>query len=210
MAGELTYPADAARFTDCATGRAYPVATEGDFARLEAGYRRAANAAGAPLYVTFEGALVERPRADGGGTEPTILVERFVAAWPEERCERARAAAALENTYWRIVRLGPAEQHAADGRREPHLVLAAGGKPGRFSATVGCNQMTGGYRVDGDAVAFSAAASTRMACPPPLDEAERRLAAALAAAARWRIVGNTLELLDSDGNGVALLEAVYF
>ncbi|MFO1058317.1 MAG: META domain-containing protein [Dongiaceae bacterium] len=210
LAGELTFLADAARFSDCATGRAYPVAMEGDFASLETGYRRAASAPGAPLYVTFEGAVAERPRADGGGTEPTILVGRFVAAWPQERCERARAPAALENTYWRIVRLGAIEPGAAGGRREPHLILGAGGKPGRFSATVGCNQMAGGYRIAGDAVAFTGAASTRMACPPPLDEAERYLAEALAAAARWRIVGNTLELLDTAGNGVALLEAVYF
>jgi heat shock protein HslJ/uncharacterized lipoprotein NlpE involved in copper resistance len=88
LAGELTYLADAARFTECITGRSYPVAFEADFVQLERAYVAQASAPGAPLYVSFEGSLVDRPEQDGPGTATTVVVRRFVAAWPEQRCTR--------------------------------------------------------------------------------------------------------------------------
>jgi heat shock protein HslJ len=88
LSGELTYMADAARFTDCASGRGYPVAMEADFARLERAYLDAVKEPGAPLYVTFQGRITDRPRMDGEGTEPTVVVDRFVSVSPQARCEK--------------------------------------------------------------------------------------------------------------------------
>jgi heat shock protein HslJ len=201
--------ADAARFTECLTGRSYPMAMEGAFIEAERSYGANARSPGAPLYVTFEGSILDRPKMEGEGAERTVVVKRFVNAWPSQRCERARADATLANTYWRIVRLGDAAVTAADGRREPHLLLRSVDGRSTYSATVGCNQLAGAYSSRDATIQFSPGASTRMACPTPLDALERRLGQALAQAARWQIKAGTLELLDAKGTSAALFEAVY-
>ena len=48
-----------------------------------------------------------------------------------------------------------------------------------------------------------------MACPEPLDAWEQQLGRTLQDADGWRIDGQTLELLDGEGNPLALLQAVY-
>jgi len=69
--------------------------------------------------------------------------------------------------------------------------------------------MNGAYAVDGATLRFTAGATTRMACPTPIDTLERRLAEALARTAGWRIKANTLELFDAAGGSLGLLQAVY-
>lgn len=207
LRGGFVYLADAARFTECLTGRNYPVAMEGEYRRLEAAYLKARAVPGVPLVVRFEGHIAERPRMEGEGAEATVVVERFIEVRPDETCESARAQASLTNTYWRIVRLGDAVVTAADGRREPHLLLRVG-EP-RFVATVGCNQLVGGYEVSGEGLRFSAMASTRMACAPPLDEWEQQLGEVLARTTNWRIEGEALSLGDNEGRVLARLQAVY-
>jgi len=86
LAGEMTYMADAARFTECLTRRNYPVAQEHDFVRMQSAYRETVRKPGAKLYVTFEGSITARPRMEGGGDEPTIVVQRFGKAWPRKKC----------------------------------------------------------------------------------------------------------------------------
>lgn len=210
LGGEFRYMADAAQLTECLTGRTYPVAMEADFVNLERAYRDAAESPGAPLYVTVEGSLVDRPKMEGEGVERTVVVDRFVNTWPGERCERAMADASLSNTYWRIVRLGSEAVSAVEGRREPHVILRSGDGEARYAATVGCNALAGGYTVAGDAIRFTPAATTLSGCPPPLDALEHALRAALQRTGRWQIRGNTLEFLDGAGTPVALFQAVYF
>ena len=156
---------------------------------------------------SFDGAIVrELDGADGEGG-PQVLVERFVGVWPGESCERAVDKASLANTYWKILRLGDTEIAPGEGRREPNLILRAG-EP-RFTATVGCNQISGGYTLDGDRLVFTAGATTRMACPAPLGDWENQLVAVLDKAATWRIDGQTLELLDAAGNPLAFSAFIY-
>ena len=205
--GELRYMADAAGFTECLTGRRYPVAMEGDWVRVERAYLEAAPEPGGPLYTTFEGRLTDRPRTAGEGTERTLVVQRFIHVWPEQSCPRALAQAELVGTYWRIARLANEPIRTAAQRREPHLILRRDGD--RFSATVGCNRIVGGYERAGDSLRFSAAASTRMACPPPLGDWEEALVDALAQTRRFRVVAQTLELFDEAGTSLVSLEAVY-
>lgn len=204
MGGDVVVQGDAVGFTDCLTGRRFAVAAEGARDRLLQAHSDAGRAAGRPLYVTLEGTLTPR------GGERVLVVDRFVNAWPQQTCERARAPAALENTYWRLVRLGGVPLAAVAGRREPHLILRAVDGQRRYAATVGCNQMVGGYTLDGGALRFTAGASTLMACPDPLGEREKALQAALAETRAWRITANTLEVGDSAGRPLALFEAVYF
>jgi heat shock protein HslJ len=208
LRGMVTYLADAARFADCMTGQSLPVAMEGAWPAVEAAYLEGRPGPGEGLMATLEGSVVERPRVEGEGTEPTLVVARFIAVWPMQTCERSMYDESLQDTYWKILRLGEAPVGAAEGRREPHLILRS--QDGRYAATVGCNQLVGGFSLDGASLTFGQGASTMMACPPPLDAWEQALAAALARAARWQVVGPGLELFDEAGASIALFQAVHF
>jgi uncharacterized lipoprotein YbaY/heat shock protein HslJ/uncharacterized lipoprotein NlpE involved in copper resistance len=206
LRGMLTYVEDSARFTECLTGRDYPLVKDGDYEALEHAYLAAGAEAGGPIMASFDGGIVQVPGEDGD-TMPKVMVERFVGVWPGETCERALGEASLTNTYWKILRLGETEVAAGPDRREPNLILREG-EP-RFTATVGRNQVSGGYTLEDDKLMFGTAAATMMACPAPLDDWERQLAVVLTETASWRIDGQTLELLDDAGEPLALLQAVY-
>ena len=46
LGGEMNYMADAARFTECLTGRSYPIAQEGDLVKMPRGYDESASEPG--------------------------------------------------------------------------------------------------------------------------------------------------------------------
>jgi len=68
--GEMRYMADAALFTDCRTGRTLPIAMEADYLKMERAYLKAVVEPGAPMYVTFEGFIVPRPKMEGESHGP--------------------------------------------------------------------------------------------------------------------------------------------
>jgi copper homeostasis protein (lipoprotein) len=206
LRGMLTYDAEAARFTECLTGRDYPLARDGDYLALEHAYLAAGAEPGGPIMASFDGAILQ-PTIEGEEGRPAVLVERFVGVWPGETCERAEGTASLTNTYWKILRLGGAELAVGEGRREPNLILRPDEQ--RFTATVGCNQLSGGYSLAGDTLAFGPTAATMMACEPPLDVWEAKLGELLAQTAGYRIDGQTLELVDAGGGSLGLFQAVY-
>ncbi|WP_281967315.1 YbaY family lipoprotein [Roseovarius nanhaiticus] len=208
LGGMMTYMADAATFTECLTGHTYPIAQEGDYLALERAYLDQNARPGAPLYVHVTGGLMMRPAMEGPD-QRSLVVERYIRTRPGISCERQRANASLIGTYWRIDRLRGEPVEAAMGAREPHLLLT-GGEDSRYAATVGCNQIAGGYEATGDVLSFGAGAATMMACPPPLDEMERRLADVLTSAKSYAISGETLALKDASGEVIALMTAVYF
>ena len=78
----------------------------------------------------------------------------------------------------------------------------------RFAATAGCNRMTGGYEKKGRSIKIGPAASTMMACPPPLAERERALTQALGATRSYAIAGPALVLYDEARAPVAVAQAV--
>ena len=211
LRGEFTYMADAPRFRDCVTGRSYPVAQEGDYLALERAYMDTRTEAGEPIVAVLEGGIAERPGMEEGTRVRAVIVSRF------DRLEAGAACtppdppvtvdADLTNTYWRIESVGDTALDVQPGRREPHLILRGDGAG--YAATVGCNQMRGGYMVDGTALTFQPGAMTLMACPPPLDAAERALTDALSRTAGWRIEGEAMELLDAEGAPIVRLRAVY-
>jgi uncharacterized lipoprotein YbaY/heat shock protein HslJ len=206
LQGMFSFDAEGAVFEDCATGATHPVATEGEFEALEHAYLAAGQDPGLPMMATFEGNLVLRPAPEDGDEREVVLVERFVGIWPDESCEHATSAPSLTNTYWKILSLGHSGLRTIDAQKEPHLVLLSD-QP-RFSATIGCNQMMGGYHLEGEALSFGeGAASTRMACPPPLQEWERRLAETIRETVSWRIDGDELVLIDAGGAILARLQA---
>ena len=64
----------------------------------------------------------------------------------------------------------------------------------------------GTYTLDGGRLTFGQMAGTMMACPQGMEQ-EKAFHDALAQTARWRIVGERLELFDDAGNLAAQFEA---
>jgi putative lipoprotein len=111
--------------------------------------------------------------------------------------------AVLTGIDWRIATIGGAP--IPPEARDPILNFKTTADGAAFAASAGCNRFVGQATIAGDTLAIGPTASTRMACPPPLDRAEAALAAALAATARWQTDGRTLRLLDAAG--AVLVEA---
>ena len=100
---------------------------------------------------------------------------------------------------WRIVSIAGAE--ALDVAR----ARAEFGKNGRFASTIGCNRIAGKPAISGERAKFGPMMATRMACPPPLDETERRYLAALEAVRGYRFEGDRLIFLGDDGAALVTL-----
>jgi putative lipoprotein len=114
--------------------------------------------------------------------------------------------APLENTYWKLVRLGDGPAIAAEKQHEPYLMFHPASR--RVSGSGGCNRLSGSYESDGNRLKFGQTAGTLMACPTGMDT-EKKFLETLGQTGRVRIKGQHLELLDATGNVVADFEAVY-
>ena len=209
MTGMFRYMADAALFEECRTGRSYPVAMEADYLAAERAYLDVPDRGPAePVFAVLEGRIAERPPMEGPD-RPHLVIERFDRLVPGEDCARETVAPTLLNTIWQFESLAGVPLAAVEARRAPHLVLRGGARPG-FFATAGCNSLRGGYEREGDgALSFGPAASTMMACPPPLDADEARLGTVLQRTAGVRVEGDTLTLTDAEGAPIATARAAY-
>ena len=216
MRGTYRNVADAGRFTECVTRQSWPVAQERDNQALEAAYARARRRPGDALLVEVMGRVAMRPTMEGNGRERTLVVERFGAALPGERCdaqastepiesaEPVTSTEPLENTYWKLTRVGDRAVSAGAGQREPHLVLHSG--TGRVSGAAVCNRLLGRYETEEANLTFSDVAISRMACPSGMD-VERQFLAALRASRTAKIRRQNLELFDARGRFLARFEA---
>jgi len=208
LIGEMTYMADVAVFTECVTGRSYPIAQEGEYLALERAYLADADDPGEPLTVHVEGNLVMRPAMQGPDRR-SLVIDRFIQTLPGQSCEHQRASADLINTYWRLDRLRGEQVKGLPDRREPHLVLQDVPST-RLRATVGCNWISGPYERQADRLTVGPLTGMRMACPAPLDSLEQTLAQVLDEVRKYQTTGNSLTLLDGEGEMIAILTAVYF
>jgi copper homeostasis protein (lipoprotein) len=204
MRGMYKYMADAGRFTECLTRRNWPVAQERDNAVLESAYSKARRQPGEELLVNLEGQVAMRPKMEGEGQQPTLVVERFIGVWPGETCGARFATEPLENTYWKLTRLGDTPVTVASQQWEPHFILNPQSR--RVGGSGGCNRLMGSYELTGDRLTFGQMAGTMMACPEGMD-IERTFLQALGQVKQWKIAGQHLELFDAAGKLVARFEA---
>lgn len=204
MQGLFSYMADAALFAECTTGRRLPVAMEGAYIELERAYLATHGEPGQAVMALVEGRIAMRPPMEGPGPVATLVVDRFLRLAPGAQCAPRFQTARLEDTHWRLVALGETAVFAGEGRPGPHLVLQAADK--RLAGSDGCNRLLAGYTLESDRIRFTQAASTMMACAEGMETAER-FAAAIAAASRWRVLGQQLELYDSGDRLLARFEA---
>jgi heat shock protein HslJ len=118
----------------------------------------------------------------------------------------ASVAASLENTRWKLLTVDGKPVVMTGGQREPHLSL----QPDKHAVAgfSGCNNLAGGYTLNGASLSFSQMAMTMMACEHNM-ETEQAFTAALRKVASWRITGEKLDLLDAGQAVVAQFESVY-
>lgn len=139
---------------------------------------------------------------EGAGTEPTLVVEKFVAAMPDQKCEDSTTVSGITSTRWRPVEIGKSAVVVAGQQKEPWIVL----EPKNHSVTGsgGCNRITGSYAAGRDTLRFQRMVSTLMACPDM--ETEKRFLKALGETRRFSVSGRMLTLLDARGRVLARLE----
>lgn len=208
--GEFRYLADAATFTDCASGKRWPVATLGDYLAVERNYLQA-RAPAAPLLVNFAGRLEVLPTMEGPPIEQ-IVVDRFDGSQPGATCSSLKQdknsnAASLTDTYWKLIELdGDEIVLAPTQQREVRITLASEGS--RASGFSGCNQFMGAYVQDGNNLKFTQMAGTMMACEAPLMELESQVLKMLSVTTGYRIDDGQLNLLAGD-KVLARFKAVY-
>lgn len=113
-------------------------------------------------------------------------------------CRVAPAAAAeakvLEGATWQLTEL-PGFAGLDDLPRPPTVRFEAG----RVSGFGGCNNLTGGYRVDGDRLTIDRVASTMMACPEPAASVENAFHQAFAGSFRYVVEGDQLTATAASG-----------
>ncbi len=134
-----------------------------------------------------------------------VIVDRFLAAWPEETCEKAGVHTTIDNTYWKLVELNGEPVVTHEFQNEVHLILRYhNDEIGGFG---GCNPLSGRYQVDGDRVCFLDIAATGDACE--FQDQQSIFIEALSRVTNYLSVGESLQLRDDNGP-VARLRAVYF
>jgi copper homeostasis protein (lipoprotein) len=202
MQGMFRYLADAARFRECRSGLQWPVAMSEDYLALEKAYSAQRTAPGAELLVSLDGRVEQRPRREGGGTEPTLVVERFLRTSPGGQCEPREPQSGLENTRWRPTRIADRAVVVSAHEREPWFVLEPRTK--RVTGSGGCNRLSGSYDTGEGTLRFGTLVSTQMNCPSM--DTEAAFLAALGATRRYREFGRILELLDDRGRLLVRLE----
>jgi heat shock protein HslJ len=116
------------------------------------------------------------------------------------------ATASLENTYWKLIRLGETPIRMASQQQEPHFVLNS--QSHRVNGSGGCNRLMGSYELNGDQLAFNQMAGTMMACVRGM-ETEKAFMDALKLVNRWKLTGQQLDLFDAAGTVIASFEARY-
>ena len=204
MRGMYWYLADAGYFMECLSRQRWAVAQEGDNATLEREYLNVRRQPGEKLLVDLEGRIEMRSSMEGDAFQPTLVVDRYIGVWPGETCGARFATEPLEDTYWKLTRLGEEPVFVYEQQREPSLVLYS--ENHRVSGSGGCNRFKGTYQLNGEEIHFGPLASTRMACPKGMDT-EDAYFVALEHVKTWNVIGQHLELYDLNGELLARFEA---
>lgn len=81
------------------------------------------------------------------------------------------------------------------------------GADGQVSGTSGCNRFSGSYTEADGQLTFGPLATTRMACPGPLDQQEKDFFQAMSKVVGFGVHDGNTVLLDAEGNGLITLLA---
>lgn len=183
-------------FAECVTARTFYLTPEGAEAEMDRAWTEATPGRETPIYASISG----RFTVDG-----ELTVERFLGLHRGQTCPPpAPTSASLRDTDWRVASIDGVPLQVEDRRQLPTLTLDDNGL---YSGSTGCNRVSGGYTLDAKGLRFAAGAVTRMACPPPAGDIERRFLDALTAVTEAHLAATTLELQDATGAKRLRLEA---
>jgi uncharacterized lipoprotein YbaY/heat shock protein HslJ len=205
LKGQFSYMAEAALFSDCITGRRFPVEMSGQFTELQHAYLDSGIEAGEYLTVDLKGRYLERPDLEENTRTIMLIVDEFHQISESQDCAPGQHAELL-NTYWKLVELDGEPIPTEPNRREAHLVLQSGEQ--RVTGHGGCNSFFGKFRLDGERLTFTGMGSTMMACISGM-ETEQAFLLALGETDRALVEGQFLELYEGE-HKLARFEAVYF
>jgi copper homeostasis protein (lipoprotein) len=163
-----------------------------EFAQQRKGAARA-------MLVAVEGKI----DAPAGSQEALLVPIADAKFWPGETCGARGVTHDLEGSRWVLVRIGDKPVAPQEGSPEPYIVLQATSK--NIAGHAGCNRLSGGYQIKGDALELTQLTTTRMACPEL--ETEYAFLNALEGVARWRLMDNQLVLLDKNNAAVLQFES---
>ncbi len=214
LRGSYFFMADAAVFTDCASGLRWPVAPGAAASELEKAFIAETSPKRAndkpderrELLLSLEGRVAARPPEGIEGDKPTLIVERFLEAFPGETCGARGVESSFEGTRWVLTRIGHEPVRLAAEQREAFMAFDT--KSARVTGFTGCNRFNGPFtRVAAGSgqITFGAIVSTRMACAGT--NLETPFLEALGKVQCYRITGAHLDLLDDQRASVARFEA---
>jgi heat shock protein HslJ len=130
----------------------------------------------------------------------TLLV---IAAFSLTACA---ASNSLSGTTWKLVSYGPpANPINAVVGAETSLSFDQDGK---LSGTVGCNSLSGDYKVSGNTVTFGPIVTTLMACDEPLMQQETAVTQVLADTAKFSLENGKLTVTSQNGETAVTFEQV--
>ena len=164
---------------------------EAEFGKLRASSSRAA-------LVAIEGKI-----ESGDGSTGTLTPSGTGKFWPSETCGARGVTHELEGSRWVLVRVSDQAVITEEGKPEPYVVLQSTTK--QIVGHGGCNRLSGGYSIAGDALKVTEITTTRMACPE--GERENVFLNALETVTRWRLLDNQLVMLDKANKEVLQFEA---
>ncbi|MGH8107510.1 MAG: META domain-containing protein [Arenimonas sp.] len=126
---------------------------------------------------------------------------------PEANAEESKSTAELRNTLWKLTELDGKAVQTAEGKRMASLTLRSEESQARI--VTACNQGSAGFKVDGKAIKFDIAMSTKMMCEPEPMKQEAAFFKVINDAARYEIKGETLELYNADNRLLARFHSEY-
>ena len=192
--GMYVYLADAARFTDCATGVSYPVAMEGASASVERAYLEARSVPGEAVLAVLQASIAPRPAMEGG-MEDAMVVDSLEALFPGMACGGEALDRPVEGTEWVLVRTAgsalPPPGARATLRFDRETMQALG--------STGCGPYTGTYRLVGGELDISPTAVSATTCAAALKQLQSDFLESLRITGSYRVRGDTLELLGESG-----------
>jgi heat shock protein HslJ len=190
-------------FTECRTGQRWAVSPGAGAEQLTTASQASRAAQDPAVLATVDGHV--RP-AGSPGSPLMLEVGRVVETSSEGACEPRFAAAPLENTFWRLTRLG--EQAVPQAQKtavEPGLTFRD--SPRAFGGNGGCNHLAGGYQVGQEMLLLQPVGTLRACQDGSGAETEQLFRTALTDTRTYRILGRTLELLDAERQTLARFEA---
>lgn len=198
LSGKLTYTADATVLQECASGLNFEVQGSG-LPDVQKSLRAVGGKPGEPVFATLDVSLVRRDATKHGAEGwPHVLeiagAESIIDMGMGKTCPQTYAGTNLQNTYWRLTRIGDAPVTVYPDQPEPHIVLReAKGNAGDVRGNDGCNNFFMPWEQNGAELHFGQGGSTLMLCPQG-DAQGRAFLDALSKTTTYQIRGSVLEM----------------